>query len=215
MGALTLYDCLRQKTVNAGVRPTRRILEAKVSLMKSISIFAISAALALALGGPGAYAQQEIDPDHFDSPNTQPVPQPRAADRKVKGAGYHGTFSLPYTALCSGKKLAPGKYSISLRSQGNVGQATLNQKGHAIDIAAAVEREMSKQHDEVAVVENNKRGRTLSVVRVSGLDFVFDPQRWAGAPADGKPTRTDKLPLTVIAPNEVANQVPSQASPKP
>jgi len=183
--------------------------------MKSLSIFTISAALALALGGPGAYAQQEIDPDHFDSPNTQPITQPRPADRKVKVVGYHGTFSLPYAVLCSGKKLAPGKYAISLRSQGNVGQATLNQKGRAIDIAAAVQREMSKQRDEVVVVENNNRGRTLSVVRVSGLDFVFDPQRWADPSADGKSTRTDKLPLTVIAPSEVANQVPSQASPKP
>jgi hypothetical protein len=64
-------------------------------------------------------------------------------------------------------------------------------------------------------VENNNNGRTLSVVRVSGLDFVFDPQRRPDPSADGKPTRMDKLPLTVITPNEVANQIPSAASPKP
>lgn len=183
--------------------------------MKSLSIFAISAALALALGGPGANAQQEIDPDHFDSPNTQPIPQPRAADRKVKVVGYHGSFSLPYTVLCSGKKLAPGKYSISLRSQGNVGQATLNQKGHAIDVAAAVQRGTSQQRDEVVVVENNKNGQTLSLVRVRGLDFVFDPKGWADPSADSRPTGAERLPLTVIAPDEVAHQVPAAASPKP
>jgi len=183
--------------------------------MKSLSIFAISAALALALGGPGANAQQEIDPDHFDSPNTAPIPQPRTADRRVTRTRYDRTFSLPYSVLCNGKKLAPGKYSISLRSEGNVGQATLNQKGHTIDIPAAVRKETSNQRGEVVVVENNKNERTLSVVRVTGLDFVFGPQRWADPSADGKPTRTEKLPLSVIAPNSVANQVRSPASPRP
>ena len=185
--------------------------------MNCLSVFSISTALlfCVVLGGPGANAQQEIDPDHFDSPTTAPIPQPRTADRKVTGSRYDRTFSLPYNVVCNGKKLAPGKYSISLHAQGNVGQATLHQKGHTIDIPAAIQKETSKQRGEAVVVENNKNGRTLSVVRVSGFDFVFDPQRWAERSADGKPTRTERLPLTVIAPTRIANQVPSQASPKP
>jgi hypothetical protein len=166
--------------------------------------------------GPScAYAQSEIDPDHFDSPNTEPIPQTRTVDSKVRVTWYNGTFSLPYSVLCNGKKLAPGKYSISLRSDGTVGQATLNQKGHAIEISRVVQTGAPKQRDEVVVEENNKNGRTLSLVRVSGFDFVFDPKHSADPSSGGKPTHAEKLPLTVVTPNEIANEVPSRGSPKP
>lgn len=155
-----------------------------------------------------AYAQAEIQPDHFDSPNTQPTPQ------QVRLLRYDGTFSLPYSVLCNGKKLAPGKYSISLRFDGKVGRATLNQKKHAIEIARVVQTEAPKQRDEVVVVKSNQTGRTLSVVRVSGFDFVFDPKHSAD-PSDGSPAWTNKLSLKMIVRNEIATQVPSQASPKP
>jgi hypothetical protein len=147
------------------------------------------------------YAQAEIDPDHFDSPNAQPIPQ------LVRLLRYDGTFSLPYSALCNGKKLAPGKYSISFHFDGKVGRATLNQENHAIEVAGVVQKEAPKQRDEVVVAENNQRERTLSVVRVSGFDFLFDPKRPAG-PSDGMPARTKKLPLKVIVRNEIATQVP-------
>jgi hypothetical protein len=159
------------------------------------------------LGTSCAYAQSEIDPDHFDSPNMELMPQPRTAENKVTVTRYDGTFSLPYAMLCNGKKLAPGRYSISLRSDGKVGQATLNRKGHTIESAGVVQKEAPRQRDEV-VVENHKNGRTLSVVRVSGFDFVFDPKH----SPDGKPARAESLPLTVMS---RANQVSSPALSKP
>ena len=145
--------------------------------------------------GPRAYAQFEINPDHFDSPEASPMPKAKAAG----SAKYDRDFSLPYSVMCKGMKLSAGKYSISLRSDGKVGQATLNQKGHAIEIAGVVRKETSRQRDEVVVVENNQNVRTLSVVRVSGLDFVFDPKRRAHPTADRGPTRAQNLPLTMIA----------------
>jgi len=160
------------------------------------------------LGPSRAYAEAEIDPDHFDSPNAQPIPQ------LVRVIRYDGTFSLPYSVLCNGKKLAPGRYSISLRFDDQVGRATLNQKNHAIEIARVVQTEAPKQRDQVIVVENNQTGRTLSVVRVSGFDFVFDPKHSAD-PLDDSPARTKTLPLKVIVRNEIATRVPSLASPKP
>jgi hypothetical protein len=184
--------------------------------MKSLSIFTISTALAflVALGNPSALAQQEIDPDHFDSPNREPNRQPNAADSKARVIRYHGTFSLPYSVLCNGKKLTPGEYSISLRSNGDVGQTTLTQDGHAVERAGVVRRAAYKQPDEV-VVEDSKNGRTLSVVRVSGFDFVFDPKHLADRSPESRPTRVEKLPLTMVAPNEIANRAPSRASTKP
>jgi len=160
------------------------------------------------LGPSRAYAQAEIDPDHFDSPNAQPIPQ------LVRLLRYDSTFCLPCSVLCNGKKLAPGKYSISLYFDGKVGRATLNQRNHAIEIARVVQTEVPKQRDEVVVVENNQTGRTLSVVRVSGFDFVFDAKHSAD-PSDGSPARTKKLPLKVIVRNETATQLPFLALPKP
>jgi hypothetical protein len=175
--------------------------------MRTIAIF-VGLLGSVVLVPSSACAQAEIDPDHFDLPSTEPIPQPRTADSKVAVTRYDRTFSLPYSVLCNGKKLAPGKYSIALRSNGDLGQATLNRKGQAIEIAAVVRKEAPKQRDEV-VVEHSKNGRTLSLVRVRGFDFVFDPKGSVDPQPDGTPRRAEKLPLTVI----VAN--PSQASPKP
>jgi len=55
-----------------------------MNLLPILKTFAALAVL-LALGGPAAYAQAEIDPDHFDSPSTEPIPRPRTVDRKAKG----------------------------------------------------------------------------------------------------------------------------------
>lgn len=183
--------------------------------MKPLTILALSAVIAfLRLGSPVGYGQQEIDPDHFDSLDTAPMPQPRTADSKVSVIPYHGTFSLPYSALCNGKELAPGKYSISLRSNGKVGQAIFNQKGHAVEIAAGVRTNGPKHHDEAVIVQNNKDRRTLSVIRVRGFDFVFDAQHSAVPSQNGTPNRAERLPLTTIAPRKTQAPAAAQASSK-
>jgi hypothetical protein len=64
-------------------------------------------------------------------------------------------------------------------------------------------------------VENYKHARTLSLVRASGFTLVFDPEHSADHSRDGIPTRAEKLPLSVIAPNEIGNRAPSRASAKP
>jgi hypothetical protein len=38
----------------------------------------------MALGDAGAYAQAEIDPDHFDSLNTEPFDQPKTRARRTQ-----------------------------------------------------------------------------------------------------------------------------------
>lgn len=173
--------------------------------MKVITYIRILVTLAIlsAIGVSAAFAQSEIDPDHFDSPNTESIPQPRTAESRVAATRYDGAFSLPYQVQCNGKRLAPGKYSVSVRFNGKVWQATLNQKGHTIEIAAVVAAEARKPHDqrdEVVVVENDRKVRTLSVVRVSGFDFVFDAKPRRDPLQDNKPARTEKLPLAVIVP---------------
>ena len=173
--------------------------------MKVITFIRILVTLAIlsTIGVSAAFAQSEIDPDHFDSPNTESIPQPRTEESRVAATRYDGAFSLPYQVQCNGKRLAPGKYSVSVRFNGKVWQATLNQKGHTIEIAAAVAAEARKPHDqrdEVVVVENDKKVRTLSVVRVSGFDFVFDAKPRRDPLQDNKPAHRKKLPLAVIVP---------------
>jgi hypothetical protein len=40
-------------------------------------------ALLMALGGTGAHAQAEIDPDHFDSPSQEPLHQPKTEQNQL------------------------------------------------------------------------------------------------------------------------------------
>ena len=114
----------------------------------------IALALLLALVGPCAYAQQEVDPEHFDSPSTEAIAQPRTVDSKVRLPRLRGTFSLPYSVRCNGRTLAPGKYSVSLRADGRVGHATLSQKGRIVEITGIVQMAEPKQRNEVVPVED-------------------------------------------------------------
>ena len=102
----------------------------------------------------------------------------------------------------------------SFRFDGKVGQATLKLRNRAIEIAHVVPTEAPKQPDAVVVVENKQTGRTLSLVEVSGFDFVLDP-KYSADPPDGTPVRMTKLPLKVIVRNETLTQVSSLGSSKP
>jgi len=167
------------------------------------------------LGASCAQAQSEIDPDHFNSPNTEPIRQPKApANTRIDTIRYEGQFTLPHEVRCNGMSLRPGIYSVSLRSNGKVGQATLDHKGHATEIAGIVQAQAAKRRNEV-IVEKNGKGRALFAIRVSGFDFVFDPKHSVVPSPGSKGARVEKVLLTMIVPNEIANQIPSQASPKP
>ena len=98
--------------------------------------------LLMALGGAGAYAQAEIDQDHFDSLNTEPFGQPKSQSQE-HATRYDGNFSLPYAVQCSGRQLAPGKYSVSLRSDGKVGHEVLKSKSQSIEVTSVVHPRVS------------------------------------------------------------------------
>jgi hypothetical protein len=141
--------------------------------MKVLWILAKLTALMLlmALGGAGAYAQAEIDPDHFDSPNTEPFDQPKTQSQ-AHAKRYDGYFSLPHAGHCSGKQLAPGKYSVSLRSYGKVGHGVLKSKSQFIEITSTVHSQGSKRGADLVVVGSNGKVRTLSAIQVASVNFV-------------------------------------------
>lgn len=155
--------------------------------------------LLIALGGAGAYAQQEIDPDHFDSPSPEPPDQPKTERNQVGASRYDGNFSLPYAVQCSGQKLAPGKYSVSLRSDGKVGHGVLKSKSQFIEITSVVHPQGSKREADVVVVGSKGKVRALSAIQVAGVNFVFDPIFKVDTSSSSKKMHVETLPLTLMA----------------
>lgn len=151
----------------------------------------------IALGNSCAYAQSEIDPDHFDSPNTEPFPQPKGPSSQVRAILYEGHFSLPHAVQCSGKKLPPGKYSISLRFTGVAAAFTLMRNGHIVEAGGLLHAE-GPSHGRDALILG--RGRTmprLSAIHVAGSDFVFATSLEAEPVSDNWPGGIETLPLLI------------------
>ena len=58
----------------------------------------------IALGAPPARAQFEIDPDHFEGPNTEPLGKVKAdTSSNVGTIRYDGKVRLAHTVECHGK----------------------------------------------------------------------------------------------------------------
>jgi hypothetical protein len=156
-------------------------------------------ALLMALAGAAAYAQQEIDPDHFDSPSTEPPDQPKSSRSHGSATRYDGNFSLPYAVQCSGKQLAPGKYSVSLHSDGKVGHGVLKSKSQLIEITSVVHPKGSKRGADVVVVGSKGKVRTLSAIQVAGVNFVLDPIFTVDTSSSSTKKNVETLPLTLMA----------------
>jgi hypothetical protein len=130
--------------------------------MKVVSIVGILAGLSglIAIGAPSARAQSEVDPDHFESPNVESFERAKInTSRGAMAIRYDGKFTLPYTVQCSGKSLPPGRYSVSLHSDGKVGHATLKQRGRAIGIPVVVQKQAHKYDINALIVELNGKTR--------------------------------------------------------
>jgi hypothetical protein len=150
---------------------------------------------AIALGGPPARAQSEIDPDHFESPNVGAFDRTKTdASSEVETIRYDGKFRLPYSVECNGKSLRAGRYSVSLRSNGKVVRATLNQGGQGIGIVGVVVRKrVNRRRNDALIVELKGTKRRLSAIQVAKLDFVLEPEPQT---ENSVQTRLERLPLT-------------------
>jgi len=149
----------------------------------------------IALGAPPARAQFEIDPDHFEGPNTEPFGKVKADSGGVGTIRYDGNFRLAHTVECNGKSLRPGRYSVSLRYDGKVGRATLNRDGRTIGIGGVVQRQ-AHQGNDALIVELQGTTRRLSAIQVAKLDFVLDPEPQIRNSTNTEPGRIERLPVT-------------------
>lgn len=160
--------------------------------MKVMYVLRILACLAVAFlfESPRAYAQSEIDPDHFEA---QPLQQAKPATSQV--VHYDGKFKLPYEVRCNGKSLRPGSYSLSFNSSGSIGRVTLRQKGEPIEITGVLYLQAHREGRNVLFVESDGITRRLSAIHVAALDLVFDKKQQADQTSRPK-IRIERLPLT-------------------
>ena len=166
--------------------------------MKMQVLVTLAALLGLmALGAPAARAQFEIDPDHFEAPNTEPFAKVKANTSSAAGTiRYDGKFRLAHPVQCNGKSLRPGRYSVSLRYDGKVARATLNQGGQTIGIGGVVHRQADRQGSDALIVEVKGTTRRLSAIQVAKLDFVLDQEPPIKNSTHSEPRRLERLPLT-------------------
>jgi hypothetical protein len=148
------------------------------------------------LAAPALYAQADVNPDHFEGANIEPFDKPAKTQTEVAAIHYNGKVTLPYPVQCSGKKLSPGKYSVSLRSDGKTFQATLKQKHQAIGIVGVVHKQDYKYGGNALLVELKGKTRELSAIQVAELNMVFEPQVQLASFRESQRRRFEELLMT-------------------
>jgi hypothetical protein len=166
--------------------------------MKAVSVLKIYVALiAFAIVGvPRAYAQAEISPDHFESPNVEPFKKAKTnTASEAASVRLERKFNLPYSVRCNGKSLPPGKYRLSLSSDGKIAQLILNRAGQAMKFEGLTQKQATDRRPDALVVEHRGKSRQLSLIQVAQMDLILSPNPGLAPRPDGKPRTIEKLPL--------------------
>ena len=159
-----------------------------------IRIFAGLIALAV-LGTVSGAAQFETNPDHFEFPGAQPFPQPRNVNQSSKQ--YNANFTLPYAVECKGTSLPAGQYSVSIRSEGKLGQATLKGVGRELGFRGLVREPNHGPKGDALIVELSGKIHRLAAIHIAALDLVFD-SAWLGE--DGARIETSQVDQVALTP---------------
>jgi hypothetical protein len=136
----------------------------------------IGLAVLVALGVPRAYAQFEIDPDHYETREPEPQQQSKTKTPGQVKMHYEGNFTLAYSLHCNGRSLPPGKYSVSLDSDDRTAQVALNRNGQVLRIRGITRQQNQYRGPDALLVERNGGMRQLSLIHVAQFDLVFDSQ---------------------------------------
>ena len=164
----------------------------------------IGLAAFLGLGNPRAYAQAEIDPDHYDTREPEPTPQPKTHAASQDGKmHYEGKFVLPYKLQCNRGSLSPGKYLIAVDFEGEAAHVTVTRKGHSTIIEGITKKQRTNRGRSVLVVERRGATRQLSVIQLAQLDLAFTPTLGLEQPANGKRKKPREIPLTSVGSREM------------
>lgn len=148
----------------------------KVTNMMKASMM-LTAAMALACLLPAtARAQAEVAPDNYDiaAPQTVVAAQPALAAAKTQvAANFDGKFSLPYNVNCSGKALAAGVYSLSVKSDGSNRVVTIHRNGEDTNLVVRRVSQRSGSSTSALLLRRAGPARTLEAVYVQQLNAVL------------------------------------------
>jgi hypothetical protein len=174
--------------------------------MKTMPFVAACAGLAFVMmfGTPRAYAQAEVDPDHYDTPEA-PASQPTRANTAHEAAQVHyeGSFLLPHSLQCNGKHLAPGKYSLSLSSDGKTTRLMLNRKGQVLHVEGVTQQHSRNQEQNALIVKRSGTINRLAMIHLADFDFFVGPAPKLEPTTSGAGGRVEKLPLILAESRKV------------
>jgi len=123
------------------------------------------------------HAQVDAQPDTnlSEGPNMERIGPQAApiADAKEAKADFAGTFSLPYDLKCGAKSLKPGRYSLSVKSQGTSRFVTIHGNAANVNIQARVVPANRGTSQSALLVRNSGEGRRLEAVYVEGLNAML------------------------------------------
>ena len=103
----------------------------------------IGLAVFVGLENPRAYAQAEVDPDHYETRDPEPLQQANTnAPSPVDKIHYAGNFVLPYRLQCNRSSLASRQ--ILNCSRVRTVNVTVSRKGHSTKIEVITEEKTSE-----------------------------------------------------------------------
>jgi hypothetical protein len=125
---------------------------------------------------PRAYAQSEVDPDHYETRDLEPQAQSRTnASASVAQIHYEGNFVLPYNLQCNQSSLPPGKYRIAIDSEEATVRVTVSRRGRITRIEGLTKRPSPNHRRNALVVQRNGASNQLAVIQVAQLDLFLSP----------------------------------------
>jgi len=120
-------------------------------------------------------AQSEVDPDHFEMPNTEPLVQPmNPSTATQRAAEVRGTFTLPFSVTCAGVSLQPGVYSVVVRSLRDRDIVTFTPKGkNAARVQILAMSRSRAEGPSSLILEHRGQRRKLTAVKLERPGITF------------------------------------------
>jgi hypothetical protein len=147
----------------------RGVKESTMRFRTAGKVVAFTAVLGFACLLPArVHAQVDAQPDTnlYEGPNMERIGGPSVPVASANGAKaeFAGTFSLPYQVACGAKKLNPGEYSLSVKSDGTGRVVTIHGKAASMKMPArVVPANRATSHSELLVSKSGERHRIEGV----------------------------------------------------